>query len=434
MTLGLSKRLTVTLVLVVVALQAVSMLAFLRLQQADQGEWRPPVPVRISAAANALDRTPRGRRDDLLVALNGDATRFFLSSGAPEGYQERPGPLPGLLGGYGAALEGRQVRLLAAHDRRAGWRRQTAGYALSVDLADGQKLIVAPGLTQRRRGVVLAALSVNFVTALAAALLVWRMVRRATQDFEAIAAASDRFADDLSAPPMDERADAEARRVASAFNRMRDRIRTLMADRMRMLAAVAHDLKTLLTRLRLRAALIEDDEQRARADRDIALMASLIEDVLMVSRGEEKPMNLVPVDVGAIVRDIVKERTALGQRVTTGRLDPGLAPAEPAAARRIIENLVENAVVYAGSAEVEFERNEDAWRLSVVDHGPGLPQACLEQALEPFWRGESSRSRETGGAGLGLSIVRSLAAQMQADLHLSQTAGGGLTVIIAKTI
>ncbi|KAK0341733.1 hypothetical protein LTR94_025191, partial [Friedmanniomyces endolithicus] len=320
------------------------MLAFLRLQQADQGEWRPPVPVRISAAANALDRTPRGRRDDLLVALNGDATRFFLSSGAPEGYQERPGPLPGLLGGYGAALEGRQVRLLAAHDRRAGWRRQTAGYALSVDLADGQKLIVAPGLTQRRRGVVLAALSVNFVTALAAALLVWRMVRRATQDFEAIAAASDRFADDLSAPPMDERADAEARRVASAFNRMRDRIRTLMADRMRMLAAVAHDLKTLLTRLRLRAALIEDDEQRARADRDIALMASLIEDVLMVSRGEEKPMNLVPVDVGAIVRDIVKERTALGQRVTTGRLDPGLAPAEPAAGSLGAETRLETTI------------------------------------------------------------------------------------------
>lgn len=433
---SLSTRLTLTLVVLVVVAQAISLFGFMRFQQAETGSWRLPVPVRIAAAAEALDRIPAVERDALLVAMNGEGTRFFITSGTPHGFRERTGILPGLYEGYGAALRGRDVRLLipdAPRPRRPFLRRgEGTHYAFSVALEDGQRLVVAPGLSQRRKGLAAAVLMLNLAVGLIAALLVWRTVRGATRGLEAIAHASDRFAVDLDAPPMSEEGPMEARQVASAFNRMRERIQALMSERMRMLAAAAHDLKTLLTRLRLRVALIDDDGQRARGDRDIALMADLIEDVLLVARGEEKPAVLAPVDIDALLRDIAHERQALGQTVTLGRTDPGLVRADARALRRIVENLIENAVAYAGSAEAVFERDGDAWRILVIDHGPGLSGAFESQAFEPFARGESSRSRDTGGAGLGLSIARSLARQMDAEVTLERTAGGGLTVVVAR--
>jgi signal transduction histidine kinase len=432
--LSLANRLTLTLVVVVVVFQLISVLGLLQLQGDRKDDWRLPVPVRIAAAAAALDRTPSSQRDDLLVALNGDATRFFITEGVPAGYRLRAGALPVLLRSYGAVLEGRDVRLLVPEEKRR-FRprmegRRTAVYAISVALADGQRLVVAPGLGQRRRSMAMAALIFNLVVGLAAALLVWRTVWRATRDLQAIADASDRFAVDLAAPPMDETGHAEARRVASAFNRMRARIQALMGERMRMLAAAAHDLKTLMTRLRLRVALIEDPDQRARADRDVALMATLIEDVLLVARGEERPLVLAPVDVDHLLTDLVNERQQLGQPVTLGVVETGLVLGDAGGLRRIVENLVENAVAYAGAADVRFYRDDDRWRLAVVDHGPGLSPAFADRAFEPFAREEASRSRATGGSGLGLSIARALAQQMGAELRLETTPGGGLTAVL----
>lgn len=431
--LSLSTRLTLTLVILVVVAQAISLVGFARLRASEGEGWRLPVPVRIAAAADALDRIPSSERDSLLVAMNGDSTRFYLTREIPDGYHERDGVIPRLFDGYGAALQGRDVRLLVRNERHR-WIRDddTTGYAFSVALADGRRLIVAPSLHQRRRSVAVAMLFLNLTTALVAALLVWRTVRLATRRLESIASASNRFAVDLDAPPMDETGSAEARQVAAAFNHMRGEIRRLMGERMRMLAAVAHDLKTLLTRMRLRVALIEDDDQRARGDRDIALAAALIEDVLMVARGEEKSVVLTPVDIGAELKDIVRERLALGQRVTLSRVDPGQVPADMAAVRRIIENLLENAVAYAGAAECDFVRDGDEWTLRVVDHGPGLSEAFAARAFEPFARGEASRNRDTGGAGLGLAIARALALQIGAELRLEMTPGGGVTASLRK--
>jgi signal transduction histidine kinase len=414
--------------------QALSLLGFFALRQADNGSWRLPVPVRIAAAAEALDRIPRDERDRMLVALNGDATRFYIGEEPPAGLRERRGPLPRLLESYGAALEHRAIRVYVPSEKRQ-YRPRRMGqagleYVLSASLADGSRLFVTPGPGERRRSLALAVLLITFAVATFAAFLGWRTVRGATQGLEAIARASDRFAVDLSAPPMAETGKGEARQVASAFNGMRARILTLMSERMRMLAAVAHDLKTLMTRLRLRVALIDDDEQRARADRDIALMATLIEDVLMVARGEEKPAPMKFLDVAALLTDVAHERGTQGQAVELGALGQGLVKANPSGLRRIIENLVENAVAYAGSAELSFERDQSGWRVLVVDHGPGMPAGFAERAFEPFERAETSRSRDTGGAGLGLSIAQTLARQMGASVRLEETVGGGVTSVV----
>lgn len=432
---GLSTRLTVAVVLLLLVAQVVMLLAFARAQQANGGgAWRAPAPGRIAAAAEALDRTPAAHRDALLVAINGDATRFFISAGTPDGYREANGLLPDLFQGYAAAFGARDPKVLVPEVRRqyrpAFAGRRTVAYAYSVGLADGQRLVVAPGFDQRRRSIAVAMLLLNLLVSLAAALLVWRTIRSATRGLEAIALASDRFAEDLSAPPMTAGGSAEARQMAAAFNRMRGEIRRLMNERMTMLAAAAHDLKTLLTRLRLRVAIIDDADQRAAGDRDIALMAALIEDVLIVARGEERPPALGPVEVAALVREIVADRQDQGQAVACGRLDDGAVIANPAALRRIIENLVENAVAYAGSAEVAFTDGPDGWRLKIIDRGPGLADDFASRAFEPFARGEESRSRATGGAGLGLSICRSLAAQMKMTLSLERTPAGGLTACL----
>lgn len=433
--LGLSTRLTLAMVLLLLVAQVVMLVAFVRAQQEAGGAWRAPVPTRIAAAAEALDRTPSRERDALLVAMNGDSTRFFIANGTPAGYREGRGLIPDLYEDHAGALRGRDPKVLVPEVRRqyrpalAG--RRTAAYAFSVALADGQRLVVAPGVGQRRRSIAAAILILNLLVCFTAAFLAWRTIRGATRGLEAIALASDRFAEDLSAPPMEAGGSAEARQMAAAFNRMRGEIRRLMRERMTMLAAAAHDLKTLLTRLRLRVGLIDDPDQRAAGDRDIALMASLIEDVLIVARGEERPPVLGPVDVAALLREIVADRQAQGQAVTAGRIDDGPVTADVAALRRIVENLIENAVTYAGSAEVEFARDVVGWRLRVIDHGPGLRPEFAPRAFEPFARGEESRSRATGGAGLGLAICRSLAAQMKMTLSLERTPSGGLTVCLS---
>lgn len=318
---SLSTRLTLAIVVVLAIVQVLGLVGFLKIQRENGGGWRLPLPSRVAAAADLLDRTPVRERDLLLIAMNGDQTRFFLSSGTPAGYIERLGVRPTLYSAYGAALQGRMVRVLVPENRRERWRplgdRRVRPYAFSVQLADGQRLIVTPWTQQQRRIRIAALLALNFIVGLAAALLVWRTIRRSTRPLQVIADAADSFAADLNASPMDEGGPGEARQVALAFNRMRAEIRRLMGDRMRMLAAAAHDVKTLLTRLRLRVALIEDQEQRARADRDIALMATLMDDVLLVAKGEERAAALVPIDLASLLEDMARERRALGHAVAT---------------------------------------------------------------------------------------------------------------------
>jgi len=433
--LSLSTRLTLAVVVVMAVVQILGLIAFMNVQHENGGGWRLPLPSRVAAAADLLDRTPARERDLLLIAMNGDQTRFFLKLGDPPGYVERRGAGPGVLTAYGSALQGRAVRILAPEARQGRWRalrRQRPAHALSVRLADGQQLVVEPGPTQRQRSRLAVLLVLNLVVGLAAAVLVWRTIRRATLPLQLIAEAADGFAADLNAPPMNEGGPDEARQVALAFNRMRAEIRRLMAERIRMLAAAAHDVKTLLTRLRLRVALIADDEQRTRADRDIALMATLLDDVLLVAKGEERPMTVSSTDLAPLLTDMARERRALGQAVAI-RATPASAPAlaNPAGLRRALENLIENAVLYGGGADLELHDTETTWRVAIIDHGPGLEDAFEAAAFEPFSRGETSRSRETGGAGLGLSIARSLVRQMDGEISLEKTPGGGLTVVVA---
>jgi signal transduction histidine kinase len=304
--------------------------------------------------------------------------------------------------------------------------------ALAVALRDGAVLIVEPGRALRRQAVFYGLLVVNVLAGLVVLLLVWLSARAIAAPLQAIADRADRFALDLDTAPMQERGPREARAVAAAFNRLRGELRRLMAERLRMLAAIAHDLKTYLTRLRLRAALIADEAQRDAADRDVRLMSELIEDVLLVARGEERLPASGPVDLARLAAETVAARAGAGEAVTLeGSVGGGaLVTGDETGLRRALENLIGNAVKYAGAGRVVLTAEGDGWSLAVVDQGPGLPDGFEAEAFDLFSRAEGSRSRETGGAGLGLSIARALVRQSGGDVSLTPTPGGGLTATI----
>ncbi|MFN3352020.1 MAG: sensor histidine kinase [Brevundimonas sp.] len=434
MRLGLGGRLTLTLVIALVAVQTFGLVVALRLRGPEGEAWRPPMPDRIAATADLLDRLDASGRSSVLIALNGDQTRFAIHHGRPAEYRLYSGPVSPLHTAYRYELAERDLEVLAPAVRRQ-WRPReahvNAPLAFSVSLRDGQRLIVSPGISQRRRSLTMLFLWFSLAMTALSGILTWRIVKLATGQFEAIARAAATFSTDLSAPPMAEKGPQEARRVASAFNRMRAELKALIEERLRILAAVAHDLRTQLTRLRLRATYITNDDQRARADRDISEMATLIDDVLLVARGETRPPFLTAVDVRGLVESLVETRRELGDPISLESAEPAWARADPGLLGRVLDNLITNAVLHAGGGVVRVGSDpEGRIRISVIDHGPGLPENFLDVAFEPFTRQDTSRSRATGGSGLGLSIARSLARQMKGDVELAPTPGGGLTASI----
>ncbi len=294
-------------------------------------------------------------------------------------------------------------------------------YAASLRQPDGRWLVVEPaepflGGWQRS---ILIALAVSM---LLLAPLAWFFARRLTRPFRALAGALG--SDAASIPPEGPR---ELREAAAAIARMQGRLAEEATERARMLTAIAHDLRTPLTGLRLRIESVPEP-QRARMVHDVERMQAMIGEVLNYARDAAAPAALV--DVRAMLELIVAE---MGAEAGTIALEPGEAAQirvpEPAF-RRAVENLLSNAITYAGGGTVSIARSQGHVAISVRDTGPGIPEADRARLLRPFERGESSRNRDTGGAGLGLSIVHNFAAQHAGTFELRDAPGGGTTAIL----
>lgn len=233
-------------------------------------------------------------------------------------------------------------------------------------------------------------------------------------------------------PPLDEHHGvAEVRSAAAVFNRMAQQLREVFEGRGLMIAAISHDLRTPLTRLRMRLETTPLEAQfQQRSVADLAEMNALIDAVLEVFRGSAGAPAPQQVDVAALVQALVDDRAEQGQPVTLAPAPAGAWPAvlatEPLALRRIVDNLVGNSLRYAGATEVLVQGTAEAVEVQVLDRGPGIPAAELEAVMQPFVRLESSRNRATGGAGLGLFIARELAQRLGGTLVLGARDGGGL--------
>jgi len=208
------------------------------------------------------------------------------------------------------------------------------------------------------------------------------------------------------------------------------RINRYVEDRTRILSAVSHDLKTPITRLRLRAELLDDTEQRESFIRDLAELESMTAATLDFLRGMQADEPLRPVDLRALIESLAEDAAELGHEVTVDGDEPEPVAARPLALKRCLANLIDNAVKYGDRARVSLQERVGDTVVRVVDEGPGIPEAERERVFEPFYRLESSRSRETGGAGLGLTIARSIARGHGGDLSLNDGKDGGLEAVL----
>lgn len=256
-------------------------------------------------------------------------------------------------------------------------------------------------------------------------VLVAVAVRSVTRPLVELASAARRLSTDLRQPPLPERGPMETRDAAHAFNLMQARIRASIEERERFLAAVSHDLKTPVTRLRLRSEMLADADLRERYCADLDEMQQLLDSALDYLRGKVVHEPVQTVDIVALVESLVDDYAGVGE-VTLRAPNALQFPARPRALRRALANLIDNALKYGERAAVALSEGGGAIEISVDDDGPGVPTSELERVFEPFHRLEASRSRDTGGSGLGLAIARQIARAHGGDVSLSNRTTGGL--------
>ena len=274
------------------------------------------------------------------------------------------------------------------------------------------------------------------VLAIAAAALAFFTARFATAPLQRLSRAADALGRDLDRPPLTIEGPLEVRRAAAAFNAMQHDLKRRQAERTHMLAAITHDLQTPLTRLRLRLDKVPDAGLRAQLLNDQAAMVELVRDGLDLARATEGAAEPAQeLDVDSLLESLCADAVEAGADVRVTGLCGGSVATRPVALKRCIGNLLDNALKHAGSAELAANADGASVVLSVLDRGPGIPADQLAAVLDPFVRLETSRSRETGGAGLGLTIANLLARRSGGRLGLEARAGGGLkaTVTIPRS-
>jgi signal transduction histidine kinase len=277
------------------------------------------------------------------------------------------------------------------------------------------------------------------MTGAALALILWA-TRRLVRPVSALARAADRLGRDVNAPPLPEVGPSEVVTAARAFNTMAERIRRFVGDRTQMLAAIGHDLRTPITRLRLRAEFLDDDEQRRKMLADLDEMEAMVNATLAFARDDSATEPSVAVDLAALCRTVLDEAADARPELEPEAIsyqgpDRQRIRGRPIALKRAMANLVANALNYAGDARVVMDPPaHGSIILRVEDHGDGIPEDSLEAVFQPFRRLEVSRNRETGGTGLGLPIARNILRAHGGDVVLRNRVGGGLEAVVTLPV
>jgi signal transduction histidine kinase len=267
------------------------------------------------------------------------------------------------------------------------------------------------------------------MTVVAAGLTLWA-VRRLTAPVRTLAAAAEALGRDVNAPPLPENGPLEVATAAAAFNTMAARIRRFVEDRTELLTAIGHDLRTPITRLKLRAEFVEDDEQRSKMMADLEELEAMVSATLAFGRDARTTEPVASLDLPALLRTVLDEagdaRPEMADKLEYEGPSHLVVRARPLALKRALTNLVSNAVNYGGGARLRLLPPTDGLLvIEVEDDGPGIPPGELDRVFEPFHRGEPSRNRETGGVGLGLPIARNIFRAHGGDVTLANRPMGG---------
>ncbi|MGK6315803.1 sensor histidine kinase [Neorhizobium sp. DT-125] len=374
----------------------------------------------LATSIAVIDRLPANERPDWLDRLSRGNYRLVLGPG-----------LPGVpdMSGRGAEIA---ERVQEAAGRRFPLRIESIpgdGKRLQahLTLSDGSPLTI----DVTPRGVMPIAEWLPWVLAVQMGLLVLFTlfaVRQVIRPLGELAAAAEALDPNRKGSPMSEAGPTEVAHAARAFNAMRERIAHYLEERVQILAAISHDLQTPITRMRLRADMAEDSPEKDKLVSDLAEIERLVQDGIAYARSSHSSGEKTSrIDLSSFIDSIAYDYQDMGKAVAVSGIVQGTASTKPHALRRILTNFIDNALKFAGSAEIKVDRREDgSIAISVLDRGPGIPEDMLDAAMQPFFRLEQSRNRETGGTGLGLAIAQQLAGTIGGSIRLYNRSGGGL--------
>lgn len=430
--------------------------------------------MRLAGQALLLDAARPDVRADMIGQMVQGASRIALTTAAPvtpHAATPASGNMPTLAADVYSAIFADHLRGLLAPDmqlvcrvdgiaRDVGRRpppppgrtddgHYDIGYTVGVRLRDGMWAVFTHVLPEGDRPWIPQPMLWDLGWRIVGvALLGLIVVGWMTRPLRMLADAADEFGAGLVRAPLPERGPLEIRRAAQAFNRMQDRIRQFVDERGRLLAAISHDLRTPVTRMRLRADQVEPPELRERFLADLDEIRDLLSTTIDFVRSTDSREATAAVDVTALLESLAEDCLELHAGQTGLTEQAGLAPlritvhgtaegrpthiqAQPLALKRCLSNLLENAVRYGGGqVDIEVRDTGDTLSVAIRDRGPGLPEHYTDKVFEPFFRVEHSRNRQTGGSGLGLSIARNIARQHGGDITLTNREGGGLEALL----
>jgi signal transduction histidine kinase len=368
---------------------------------AAPGEFRTDWYPAASRASASLESAPRGEDENAQKTISAHLRRAAAvltprrSGSVPSGIVEDPS-------------------------------RPLAPYMLGVQLNDGSWLVFSvmkrswgmPSPDRWAMWLGFLALSITLVTALAA--------RQFSRPIEQLAAAVRQFGLNPRAPPIAETGPRELQQVIKTFNAMQTQIQKFVAYRTMMLAAISHDLRTPLTRMRLRGEFIEDQEQQARLFRDVDEMQNMVDEALVFFRDDATAEETTSFDLPYVLLTIANDYADQG--IEIGYAGPAHAVywGRPLTLKRAFSNLLDNAAKYAMSAEIELSCDETAFVVAIKDRGPGIPTEALDEVFRPFYRVDKSRNRSTGGVGLGLTVAQGIIQGHGGEITLTNRPEGGL--------
>ena len=296
------------------------------------------------------------------------------------------------------------------------------------------KLDMPPPRIWHSRTFLIAFLLMSFF----AALVTFWAVRRLTAPVRTLARAAEALGRDVNAPPLPEDGPQEIAVAAVAFNTMAARIRRFVQDRTFMLTAIGHDLRTPITRLKLRAEFIDDDDMRRKLLADIDELSAMVNATLAFGRDVAIEESVGSVDFAELVRTVLDEASdwqpELAENITYSGPQHLPYRGRPVALKRAVNNLVQNAIIYGSAATTTLSVEPGLLRLTVEDRGPGIAPEEMDRVFQPFYRVEASRNKETGGTGLGLPITRNIARAHGGDVVLANRQGGGVRATLTLPI
>ncbi len=394
----------------------------------DEDRPQPRAPLlaaRVITAAKVIARLPPALRAEAAASLDTPALGVRWAEAEAAAPPLRPDP-------FADRLERRLRRALRSADIAA----LSVGHpvdggepgllVLRITFPDGTRLEFqtereGPAAVRLLR--YLAPLLLVGVGLIALAALVARWV---TAPLGRFAAAAERLGRNVEAPPLPETGPDEIRRAAQAFNRMQQRIRRFVEERLHVLAAASHDLRTPITRLRLRAEFVEDEAERLKMLKDLEEMEAILRSTIAYVREETASEPSEPVELSALLAEVVADLRAAGRTATLDAAAPVTIQGRPVALKRAFANLAGNAAVYGGRAGIRLGCDRGRAVVTIEDDGPGIPEPEMEKVFAPFYRLERSRSRETGGTGLGLSVARTVIRAHGGEIELANRPEGGL--------